>query len=152
VNSAWLSNYRSWIYGGGFGLQIGLGITTYVMTAAVPLMMVIGALTASPRAALAIGAGFGLTRGLAVLLGARVRNPEALYAFHRRFDSWNEPVRKAVIAVELAVAVVVAWIVAPPLLGAAVSALAVSLYVWQSRASATANLVAEPGQAFNRAG
>ena len=88
------------------------------MTAAVPLMIVVGALGANPWAALAIGALFGLARGLAVLLGARLRTPAALFAFHRRFDAWSEPVRRAVIGVQLAVAVVAAWIVAPALAAA----------------------------------
>ena len=48
VNQDWLVSYRSWVYGGGFGWQIGAGVTTYVMTAAVPLMIVIGALGAAP--------------------------------------------------------------------------------------------------------
>ena len=45
VDQRWLSNYRPWVYGGGFGWQIGVGVTTYVMTAALPLMIVVGALT-----------------------------------------------------------------------------------------------------------
>jgi len=113
VNEEWLSKYRAWVYGGGFGWQIGAGITTYVMTAAVPLMIVVAALTANPWAAVAIGTGFGLARGLAVLIGARLHTPAALIEFHRRFDAWGEPVRQIVIGVQLAVAVAAAWIVAP---------------------------------------
>ena len=115
VNEAWLSKYRSWVYAVGFGWQIGAGFTTYVMTAAVGLLVIVGALSANPWAAIAIGTVFGLARGLAVLLGARLRSPAALQAFHRRFDSWTEPVRRAVIGVQLAVAVIAAWIVAPVL-------------------------------------
>ena len=100
MNADWLSKYRSWVYGVGFGWQIGVGVTTYVMTAAVPLMIVVGALSANPWAALAIGVIFGLARGLAVLIGARVRTVPALYAFHRRFGTWAAPVRRAVIGVE----------------------------------------------------
>ena len=47
VNEDWLSNYRSWVYGGGFGWQIGFGVATYVMTAAVPLLIIVGVLGAS---------------------------------------------------------------------------------------------------------
>jgi hypothetical protein len=127
VNEAWLSNYRSWVYGGGFGWQIGAGVTTYVMTAAVPLLFVIGALSGNPRTALVIGVAFGLTRGLAVLLGARLRTSSALLAFHRRFDAWTGPVRDAVIGVQLGVAVTAAWIVAPAAVALMVSAAAVAL-------------------------
>jgi hypothetical protein len=128
VNQDWLLNYRSWVYGGGFGWQIGAGLTTYVMTAAVPLLIVTGALGAAPTAALAIGVAFGLARGLAVLLGARLRTPAALTEFHRRFDTRAEPVRHAVIAVQLAVAVVAAWIAAPALVAVAVTLAALALF------------------------
>ncbi len=125
VNEEWLSKYRAWVYGGGFGWQIGAGVTTYVMTAAVPLMIVVGALSANAWAAVAIGTTFGLARGLAVLLGARLHSPAALLAFHRRFDGWGEPVRQAAIGVQLAVAVAAAWIVAPALaVVAAIAAIA----------------------------
>jgi hypothetical protein len=115
VNEAWLSQFRSWVYGAGFGWQIGAGVTTYVMTAAVPLLIVVGALSGSPVLALGLGGLFGLLRGLAVLLGSRIRTPEALYAAHRRFDAWTEPVRVSVIAVLLGVAFGAGAIVAPSL-------------------------------------
>jgi hypothetical protein len=132
VNQDWLSNYRSWVYGGGFGWQIGVGVTTYVMTAAVPLMIAVGVLTGRLWAALAIGAIFGLARGLAVLLGARARTPAALIAFHRRFEAMGDPVRQSVIGVQLAVAVVAALIVAPFLVAAIVTVAAIALFVWSS--------------------
>lgn len=130
VNEDWLSNYRSWVYSGGFGWQIGAGITTYVMTAAVPLLIVVGALSGRPAVGVLLGAVFGLTRGLAVLTGARVRNPTALYALHRRFDSLAEPVRRAVIGVQLVVAAVAAWLVAPVVVAAALTAVIVATYAW----------------------
>jgi hypothetical protein len=105
VNEDWLANYRPWVYGGGFGWQIGVGVSTYVMTAAVFLMIAIGALSANPATAIAIGLAFGLVRGLAVLLGLPLRSLSSLHAFHRRFDSAAEPVRLAVIGVQFAVAI-----------------------------------------------
>jgi len=106
VNEYWLGRYRAWVYGSGFGWQIGSGVTTYIMTAAVFLAVALGALTAGPLAALAIGITFGLVRGVAVLLTARVHSTAELFALHRRFDALTEPVRRAVIGVQLAVAVV----------------------------------------------
>jgi hypothetical protein len=131
VNEDWLSNYRSWVYGGGFGWQIGAGITTYVMTAAVPLLVVVGALSGRPGVAVLLGAVFGLTRGLAVLTGARVRSLSALYALHRRFDSLAEPVRRAVIGVQLAVGAVAAWVVAVPLVAVVFTVALVLTYAWK---------------------
>jgi hypothetical protein len=101
VNEDWLPRYRGWLYGVGFGWQVGVGVATYIMTAAVFLVVAIGALTASPAAAFAIAVLFGLVRGLTVFLTAKVHTPAQLASFHRRFDAWGEPVRRGVIALEL---------------------------------------------------
>lgn len=117
VNEYWLTRYRAWVYGSGFGWQIGAGVTTYIMTAAVFVTVAFGALTAGPWAALALGVGFGLARGLAVLLTARRHTTTELFALHRRFDALGEPVRRAVIVVQLAVAVVAAGAAWGPVAG-----------------------------------
>ena len=85
VNERWLDRYRPWVYGAGFGWQIGCGLATYITTAAVYLMIVLGALTGTPMVALAVGTGFGVIRGLAVLLTRHVTGPAELRSFHRRF-------------------------------------------------------------------
>ena len=110
VNEYWLGRYRAWVYGGGFGWQIGAGVTTYIMTAAVFLTVAFGASSAGPWAAFAVGVTFGLARGLAVLLTARLHTTSELFALHRRFDALGEPVRRAVIGVQLAVAIVAAGV------------------------------------------
>ena len=73
VNELWLTQYRRWLYAAGFGVQIGIGFATYIMTAATYLVLALAVLTGSPAQAVAIGATFGLVRGLAVLLSARCR-------------------------------------------------------------------------------
>jgi len=130
VNEYWLGRYRAWVYGSGFGWQIGSGVTTYIMTAAVFLTMALGALSASPLAALLIGITFGLARGLAVLLTARLRTTAELFALHRRFDALAEPVRRSVIVVQLLVAVLaigVAWGVVAGATAFVVAAVAVAI-------------------------
>jgi hypothetical protein len=128
VNEVWLGRYRAWVYGSGFGWQVGVGLATFLMTAGVYLVIVLAALTASPVAALAICGLFGLVRGLAILLGARIRTPEELVAFHRTFDRAGEVVRGVVIATQFAAAAVlaaVAWnVIVPVVVGLAVAALA----------------------------
>ncbi|HEY1733430.1 MAG TPA: hypothetical protein VGG23_03200 [Acidimicrobiales bacterium] len=114
VNERWLDQFRPWVYGLGFGWQIGTGLTTYVMTAAVYALVVLGALTASPIDALALGSLFGLVRGIGVLLGRGITSPEALRVFHRRFDAVGPTVRTAVIVIEGAGAVALAGVVWPP--------------------------------------
>jgi hypothetical protein len=108
VNERWLDQYRSWVYGGGFGWQIGVGLATYIMTAGVYLLILMGGLTASPWIAIALGGLFGLVRGLAVYLAAGLDSGEKLLVFHERFESWREPVRQSMIVVQALVAVVAA--------------------------------------------
>jgi hypothetical protein len=133
VNEDWLVNYRPWVYGGGFGWQIGVGVSTYIMTAAVFLVIGVGILGASPLTAFAIALTFALVRGLAVLLGAPLRSLAALHAFHRRFEAWAEPVRIAVVGVQLFVAVFAAWIGAGVVVAIVVALASAALAVGLSR-------------------
>ncbi len=98
VNERWLDAYRPWVYGAGFGFQIGSGVATYITTAAVYLVVVLGALTGDPLVALAVGGAFGLVRGLAVTLTRRVTTPTGLLAFHREFGALLPWAERAVLA------------------------------------------------------
>jgi hypothetical protein len=127
VDDGWLSSYRPWFYGAGFGWQIGVGVATYVMTAAVFLLIALAALTGQPLAALVLGGLFGLARGLTVLLTSRARTPQALRDLHRFLDRVGPTVRAVVIGVEIAVATVALaeqWLVAGIVVGATVAAVA----------------------------
>jgi hypothetical protein len=108
VNEDWLPRYRGWLYGVGFGWQIGTGVATYIMTAAVFVMIALGALTASPVLALAVALTFAVARGLAVLATARFETFDALAAFHRRFHALGPIVRRAVVIIQIGVALVAA--------------------------------------------
>jgi hypothetical protein len=108
VNERWLDQYRSWVYGAGFGWQIGVGLATYIMTAGLYLLILMGGLSANPWVALAIGGLFGLVRGLAVYLSAGLDSGEKLLAFHARFESWREPVRQSMIVVQASIAIIAA--------------------------------------------
>ena len=100
VNELWLDRFRAWVYGAGFGWQIGSAFSTYIVTAAVYLMIALAVLGAHPATALVIGVVFGLTRGLAVLLSSRVSSTDALLELHRRFHSTTSSIRVAVIALQ----------------------------------------------------
>lgn len=108
VNERWLDRYRPWVYGAGFGWQIGVGLATYIMTAGVYLLILVGGLSADPRVALGLGGLFGLVRGLAVYLSAGLDSGEKLLSFHARFESWREPIRQSMIVVQALVGVVAA--------------------------------------------
>jgi hypothetical protein len=104
VDDGWLGRYRPWVYAGGFGWQVGVGVATYLMTAAVGLLVVLGALTASPARALLICTTFGLARGLTVFLTSTAPDPFRLRALHARLDRFGPPVRRAVIGLQIAAA------------------------------------------------
>jgi hypothetical protein len=127
VNERWLDQYRAWVYGGGFGWQIGCGLATYITTAGIYLTMLLAALTGNPVFAVALGAGFGLVRGLAIYTGRSITTTERLLSVHRRFGALRQPVRLVTIGVMLAVGVVAAgaWAGVVGALAAAVVAAAV---------------------------
>jgi len=133
VDEAWLDQYRSWVYGIGFGWQIGTGLATYIMTAAVYLTIVLAALSGSAVVAIGIGVLFGLTRGLAIGLGVRLTNPDRLRGFHRRFDELGPVVRWAVIAVQVSVATIAAAAAWGVVGGVAVLAAAITVALWSLR-------------------
>jgi MFS family permease len=122
VNEVWLDRYRGWVYGAGFGWQIGVGFTTYVMTAAVVVIVVLAALTGDPLLALGVGLTFGAARGLTVLTNRTITDADALRAAHRRYAAWRRPVWVAVVTTQLAVAGALGatlWLPSPVVLAAA---------------------------------
>lgn len=88
VDVRWLTAYRRWVYAGGYGVQIGSGFATYIMTGGVYLTAVLAALTGSPGQAFVAGLAFGLVRGAAIAIGAAARDPERLHALLARVDAW----------------------------------------------------------------
>ena len=79
VDDAWLARYRGWVYGSGFGLQLGAGLVTTVTTAAVyataALAFVLGA-GGHLGWAQVTGALFGLARSTPVLSAARLADAD----------------------------------------------------------------------------
>lgn len=108
VDERWLGRYRRWIYASGYGVQIGTGFATYVMTAGVYLTVVLAALTGSARAGFAVGVVFGGVRGLSVLVAALARTPERLRAMHARLAGWAGASLAVCVAGSAGVAVVAA--------------------------------------------
>jgi len=113
VNERWLDGFRPWVYGVGFGWQIGSGLATYIKTATVYLVVVISALTGAPWVALGIGVLFGLVRGCAVYLGRKVNSPAELTELHRRLAMWDPRARTAVIATAVGAAILFALVLSP---------------------------------------
>ena len=94
VNEDWLVAYRSWVYGAGFGLQLGAAVATVVNTALVPLFMLAALLAGELTGGLVIGAAFGAARGASMALSSRVRTTDDLRQLHRRLDLHADRVRR----------------------------------------------------------
>ncbi len=95
VDENWLTTYRGWVYGLGFGVQLGVGVVTIITTGLVYLTWAAAVLSGSAATGLAIGATFGAVRGAAVLGVARVQTPEQLHAAHRGLDRLRRPAGRA---------------------------------------------------------
>ncbi len=111
VNEDWLGEFRGWVYGAGFGIQLGAGVTTYITSAAVLLWLFAMTVVGSVAAAIAIGATFGLARGCSVYFARSIDSPEQLVAFHRRLHSSAPTVRLATRAAHLGLTAVTAVLV-----------------------------------------
>lgn len=105
VDERWLDRYRGWVYGVGYGAQLGVGISTVVTSAATYLALVAALLSADPgRGALIVGL-YGAIRGLTPLAGAHVRAPEQLFALHRRLGRGRARIARAGVAAIAAIAI-----------------------------------------------
>jgi hypothetical protein len=92
VNERWLDEYRGWVYGVGYGAQLGLGLATVVSSAATYAAFACAFVAGPGGGALVVGC-YGAVRGLTPLAAARVHTPAQLIAMHRGLDRWRGPVR-----------------------------------------------------------
>lgn len=93
VDEDWLTRYRGWVYGAGFGLQLGFGFATYVKTPLTYGFTIAAVLAASPPMALLAGIGFGLVRGLSIFVTSSVRTPDRLRELFARLGGSRDRVR-----------------------------------------------------------
>jgi hypothetical protein len=104
VNEDWLTEYRGWVYGLGFGLQLGLGVVTIVTTAAVYLTWFAALMLASVPVAAGVGAAFGLSRALPLLASGMLRSPDAIARRVGSVDGWADRFGTVTASVELVAA------------------------------------------------
>jgi hypothetical protein len=116
VDERWLDTYRGWVYGLGFGFQLGLGVVTIVSGSITYLTFVAAFLSGSVVGGLVIGAVFGLARALPILLTRGSNDPGTLRAMHQRSNRWRQPAHVAALAgqglaigLALGLATVLAW-------------------------------------------
>ena len=111
VDERWLRRYRGWVYGLGFGGQLGVGVATVVTTSAVYLTILGEALAPSVLVGALLGAAFGGIRGASVLLAARIDTPARLLDFHRRIAALERPAARVTLAAQAIVAAVAIGVV-----------------------------------------
>ncbi len=100
VDERWLDQYRGWVYGAGYGAQLGIGVTTIVSSAATYVALLAAFLTANALAGAVVLGCFGAVRGLTPLAGARVRSQPQLLEFHRALARWRAPARWGAVAAQ----------------------------------------------------
>jgi hypothetical protein len=108
VDESWTVSYRRFVYAGGYGIQIGTGFATYIMTTAVYLSAALAILTANPLAALGVGVIFGAIRGLAIIIGAAGTRPERLRSIHRTLDELAPASVVAALGIQIVAAIAAA--------------------------------------------
>lgn len=99
VNEHWIGTFRGWVYGGAFGLELGLGFLTYIVTWGVYATYAAALLTASPVRGAVVGMAFGVGRSLLLLAAGYVDRPSRLTAFNRRLATAGPLVRRSASAV-----------------------------------------------------
>jgi hypothetical protein len=106
VEENWLSTYRGWVYGAGFGAQLGLGFTTIVTASATWIAFACALLCGSPIGGALIGGTYGLVRALPVLMTAHIHEPSALRVLMRRLEHWRPRVASATLVAQSGVVLV----------------------------------------------
>jgi hypothetical protein len=102
VNEDWMARYRGWVYGVGFGAQLGVGLTTVVTSAAIYATVLGTLLCGSVAAGAVVGGAFGATRAASLLPARIARDPAGLAALHRGLARHARRARWLVVAAELA--------------------------------------------------
>jgi len=106
VDERWRTQFRGWVWGGGYGAQLGVGVSTVVQSAATYVALWAALLAGgAPRGALIVGV-FGLARGLQPFATWRVRRPDTLVSFHARLGQWAGAVHTAGCALLAGIVVV----------------------------------------------
>jgi len=98
VDEDWRTSYRGWVWGLGYGVQLGTGVVTIVTSSTVYSTWFAALLTADLRAGAVIGLAFGLARSLPVFAVARVRRPDQLLRVDGILGRLAAPARKAALA------------------------------------------------------
>lgn len=101
VNEDWMYRYRGWVYGFGFGAQLGLGFISLVGCAAIYATFAIELTSGSVMAGAVVGAVFGATKAATLIPTRFARDHESLLELHRRLLRMDTGAQRAVVVAEL---------------------------------------------------
>jgi MFS family permease len=101
VNEDWMVRYRSWVYGGAFGVQLGVAVATVVRSAAIYVAVIGAALCGSIWAGAVVGAAFGFTRAASLLPAGSASGPAGLARLQGGLARLERPAWVAVVLAEL---------------------------------------------------
>jgi len=105
VDENWLTKYRGWVYGWGFGFQLGLGVVTIVTTASVYTTIALAMLSGSVVFGAALGGVFGLARAVAIFQVAGAFDSRQLRAVLRGLQDRLSSARLMAVGAQTAAAV-----------------------------------------------
>jgi hypothetical protein len=104
VDEGWRATYRGWVWGFGYGIQLGAGVVTVVTTSAVYVTWLAASLSGSTVAGAVIGTTFGFVRAVPVVSVAGVRRTDQLLHVDAALARWAGPARRATYGVGAVVA------------------------------------------------
>lgn len=104
VDERWLGQYRGWVYGFGFGVQLGTGVVTIVPASIVYVALAAAALTGSVESGALIGLVFGAGRAVPLVSAATTRTAVALRARLAAVELARRPAALATRVGQVAVA------------------------------------------------
>jgi hypothetical protein len=100
VDASWMTRYRGWFYGAGFGLQLGAGVTTIVTASATYIWLAAALLSGGPMSGALVGAAYGTVRGLSILPAGRVSRPHDLVTLAETLRRFAQPVAYTVVLLQ----------------------------------------------------
>ncbi len=83
VDRTWMTRFRGWVYGLGYGLQLGCGLATYISSWATWLLVATMVLAGDVRVAVSIGALHGLVRSGTLWTTARLHSAQRIRTHHQ---------------------------------------------------------------------
>lgn len=91
VNERWIGYLRGSVYGFGFGVQLGSGISTFIVTWGVWAVLAAELLSGSAVTGAVIGGTFGMARAFAPLAAGWIDRPSRLTRFHTALARLAQP-------------------------------------------------------------